>query len=848
MKSLFVSFSLGSSLLVAAAALSGCATDAVFPNVTATTATTSLGHIQGNNYGGHAPIVGAHIFVLQADPAATGYYKAALDLLDSDSALTVEPAGTALAGHKYVQTNSYGDFDITGDYTCTAGYPVYLYAEGGNPSTNPNGSYLVNITGATTTKAADGNALVTFTTTGNQLLYQGESLTFGTVPAPYNAFSNTTQVVSPTNLTLTTFAVELGTYAGNPGTGTGWAVTASQVTPVVNNPAAVNLAVLGLCPSSGNFSYLNFVYVNEVSTAAAAYALGGFFPPPGTTGLAVAGASAANLSVPSGDALALTGLQNAALMAGQIYDVQGADRACTVTACDGDTHIARTTTPGILVVGTTTAGSPTMTNVANTAGLVVGEPISGTGLQTGETIKTVGTNTITLSTGTGVAAETASLFYAGAGNGTVPQALIDTIGNILANCVDSANTSGSASAQCTKLFSYALSAGTSGTTPVDTATAAIDIAHNPTANVSNLIGLPTGNVPFSPNLSSANDLSVGISYTPAHIGAPQGIAIDGSGNVWYTNASASSGYVTTLTPTGGVLFNVQRGIPTYIAIDGNGSAWFGDESNSSLYNINDAGTLVGPFDYGGLNQPYGIAIDGSYGAGYVYVDQVTVPQEIYRFNLNGQQAGINPVTGAASCLSGNGGLGWDADHLATDNNMNGFNLWFSSELGDFVCEVSSTGTLLRTVPINAGQNGSTYRPAALAIDSAGSVWVATETGNTMNKITQNGTRTTVTGGTLSTPFGVTVDGAGNVFVANRAGNGLTEYLASTGAPVSATNLYGGGSATIFSDPLNLAVDPSGFIWTTNYTGNKIVQILGVGAPTYTPLSVASYYNKLGSKP
>jgi hypothetical protein len=845
MKSSSVSLSLGSLLVVAIAALSGCATSVAFPDVSVTSnATSSLGTIQGNNYGGHAPLVGAHVFVLQADPAATGYYQASKSLLDSDAALPVEPAGTAVAGHRYVTTDSHGDFNITGDYTCTPNYPVYLYAEGGNPSTNPNSSYAVTITGASTTDDTNGKQLVTFTTTGNQLLYQGESLVFGTVPAPYNAFTGTTQVVSTMNLTTTTFAVELGTYSGNPGLGSGWNATATQVTPVVSNPAVVNLAVLGVCPNTGtaNFTYLNFVYVNEVSTVAAAYALGGFFPAPGTSGLTVAGASAANLSVPSGDALALMGLQNAALMAGQIYDVQGADSACAIasTTCDGDTHIARATTPGILVGGTTTAANATITGLSTTAGLVAGMGITGSTLPAGETIAAVGTNTLTLSTATGVTAGTTS-FFAGAGNGTVPTALIDTLGNILANCVDSANTSGSASVQCTQLFSNARSAGTSGTLPVDTATAAIDMAHNPWANVTTLIQSPTGNVPFSPNLASANDLSVGISYTPAHAGLPQGIAVDGSGNVWYTNAA--SGYVTTLTPTGSVLYNISQGVPTYIAIDGNGNAWFGNEANSSLNEISGAGVLAGPYDTGNLNQPYGIAVDGTNGTGYTYIDQVTAPTSVYKFNGNGALAGTNPVPGSAGCL-GN----FDADHMATDNNANGFNLWMSSENGDFVCELNAAGAQVGKWTINAATDATSYRPEFIAIDANGAAWIPTQNGNTMNKITAAGGLSAVTGGTLSGAFGAAVDGAGNAFVTNRTSNSITEFLGSTGAAASTVNLEGGGNVTLFSDPLNVAIDPSGFIWTTNYAGNKIVQILGVAAPTYTPLSLASYYNKLGSKP
>jgi len=747
--------------------LSGCAGSMSFPDTPMDTP-TQLGTLQGSNFGGHAPIVGAHIFVLEGYTSSSGYYQPAKSLLSASYTgnfpTALEPAGTAVAGDYYVTTNSQGAFGVSGDYTCDPGYPVYLYAEGGNPQTTSP---------VTLTNFSITSNVVTFTNSGTNLLYQGESITISGVPSAYS-YLNGTYTVSSTGLTTTTFEVPLtNADVSSTSLSSGTAAQASNS----NNPATVNLAVLGNCPTSGsaNFSYLNFVYMNEVSTAAAAYALAGFFPPPGTSGLTVAGAVAANLSIPSSDTLALTGLQNAALTAGQLYDIQGSNSG---TGADGETHIARTTTP--------------------------------------------------------------------VGGGTVPQALIDTVGNILANCVDSANTSvvtANESTQCSTLFADTLSAGTSGTRPIDTATAAIDIANNPWANVSALINLPTGNAPFQPSLSSANDFSVGISYTPAHVSSPQGIAVDGSGQIWYTNYG--SGYVTTLSPLGAVVYNVANSGDNlgYIAIDGNGTAWYGDVTKQSLSRISSAGAYVSTYDSGNLSFPYGIAVDGSYGTGYIYIEQANTPS-VDRFDGNGNLSGTNPVSGATSCEGSYG-----ANHLATDNNTNGFHLWFSSEQGDFVCEMTTSGSLVRKITINSSQgSGNTYSPEYVSIDASGNAWIPDQYHNGMNKITQSGTLTNPTGGSLSGAFGSAVDGDGNVFVTNRSSNSITEYLGSTSAAVSATNFEGGGNASVMNDPLNLAIDPSGNVWVANYSGNLIVEMVGLAAPTYTPLSSASYVNKLGSRP
>jgi hypothetical protein len=87
-----------------------------------------------------------------------------------------------------------------------------------------------------------------------------------------------------------------------------------------------------------------------------------------------------------------------------------------------------------------------------------------------------------------------------AGNGTVPQTEINTLANILAACV---NSTGSSSTGCSTLFSNAKSGGSTGTTPTETATAAINMVHNPTANVAALFPLQTAVAPFAPMLSYA---------------------------------------------------------------------------------------------------------------------------------------------------------------------------------------------------------------------------------------------------------------------------------------------------------------------------------------------------------
>ena len=121
------------------------------------------------------------------------------------------------------------------------------------------------------------------------------------------------------------------------------------------------------------------------------------------------------------------------------------------------------------------------------------------------------------------------------GNGTVPQAEINTLANILASCINSTGTiTGPANpSACYTLFSNAMSNGTSGNLPTDTATAAINIAS---------IYLPT-RPPFfnlqsglaarrcstrSPASAQAISPSASTS-TGGGLNTPYNIAVDGSG-------------------------------------------------------------------------------------------------------------------------------------------------------------------------------------------------------------------------------------------------------------------------------------------------------------------------------
>ena len=424
------------------------------------------------------------------------------------------------------------------------------------------------------------------------------------------------------------------------------------------------------------------------------------------------------------------------------------------------------------------------------------------------------------------------------GPGSVPQAEINTLGNILAACV---NSNGTVSA-CTTLFANAKSGGTTGTTPSDTATAAINIAHNPVAAVAALWGLASAYAQFNPALTAQpNDFTISILYEneilagfTTQTAGP--LAIDASGDVWSANNAVDE-----INPQGYdyTVANSDLGLGGYsgfsgavnIAIDVNGNAWA--ISSSALGEFNSSGTISqsGGYTGLGLNSPTFIAMDAS------------------------------------------------------------SNAWIGNTSDGNVVKVSSSGTLSGTF---TGSDIS--QPGPVAIDTSGNAWVADLSSGAIVKLSPTGTPTNYTAATLSTPTGIAIDHSGNVWVSNSSS---VVEISSTGTLISpaagysnssTTGLLGvaidgagnawvaspssiaeiSSSGTILSGSTgftsldaqsvkSIAVDASGDVWT-NYVacsysysyGTDCIasyqEVVGAGAPVVTPLALGVKNNTLGTRP
>jgi streptogramin lyase len=439
------------------------------------------------------------------------------------------------------------------------------------------------------------------------------------------------------------------------------------------------------------------------------------------------------------------------------------------------------------------------------------------------------------------------------GNGSVPQSEINTLANILASCI---NSSGPGSSACTTLFSDAMNGSTA---PIDTATAAINIAHNPGVNVAALWSLSSATAPFQPSLSSApNDWTIGVTYTGGGMTDSGGLAVDGSGDIWVANFGNYHGVsISELNPVGTPLSGsgfTGGGLdsPDGIAIDASGNVWLANFSNNSLSKFSSLGVALSGSGYtgGGLNDPSALAIDTS---GNVWVTNFNGPS-LSKFSSLGVALSGSGYTGGG--LSGPYGVA-----VSTSGDV-----WIAN-LGTVLSRFDSSGSPVAGSPYSGGDIDD---PLAVAIDASGNIWLADYTpwisefsSSGIARSPSNG----YTGGGVDHPGSIAIDGVGNVWLSNAnsytSGGGIvrtpgsrpaldgTTYsdsvteFDSSGNPVSPSTAY---LSAGFNDLGDIVVDGSGNVWVSDINTNSLTELVGAAAPVVTPLVTAVANHQLGTRP
>jgi sugar lactone lactonase YvrE len=482
----------------------------------------------------------------------------------------------------------------------------------------------------------------------------------------------------------------------------------------VPNSAAGFLAVLGDCPSAGNFlSSVPFISVNEVTTIAAAYSMSAF------------AYDALHVSSPN-TTLAKTNLKNAFANAGNIVDIS--------------TGLPFTTLPN-------------------------------------------------------------------GGSGSLNS--LDTPANVLAACV---NSTGPSSSYCATLFALAKTNGSTGTAPTDTATAAINIAHNQGLNVAALYSIIGPNPPFVPYYGTAPaDFALPVQFVNSTIGNANAVAIDGGGNVWVaTSTDGNTGSldgVAELSPQAALLLNSGPSGLTSAATD------LAVLTNGNI--MVSAGSKVFYYTPGGGWNNYS----------YTYAPITVLEDKNGGFDFIDNGSGGQPYLNAIYAPGTN-------DHsshgLVTDSNGN---FWSANAASDTLTKWNSSYALVS--PSTGGYSIAGGTPENLAVDASNNIWVSIASNSPSGQLAEYSNA-----GTLLNAFGdpnmnggasVLVDGGGNIW--------LTGYGTATFAEFDSQGNFlqdFGRVANASTNSHRFAFDGSGNLWTAN--GVSVIQYIGIATPLVTPIA------------
>ena len=321
--------------------------------------------------------------------------------------------------------------------------------------------------------------------------------------------------------------------------------------------------------------------------------------------------------------------------------------------------------------------------------------------------------------------------------------------------------------------------------------------------------------------NSSTPGSVDATGAAASFSFPNGLAVDGSGNVYVADRSnhkirkiTPAGVVTTFAGSGSQGSTDATGTaasfrsPTSVAVDAAGNVYVTDRDNNKIRKItpmgvvttlagsatNTSGNANGTGTAASFNWPTGIAVDAS-------------GNNIYVADMNNNKVRKITATGEVTTLAGTGAFG----------------------------NVDGPNTVARL-----------WGPRGVCIDGAGNLYV-TENTHTIRKITPAGDVSTIAGNgatgsangigtaaTFASPTGIVVDASGNIYVADYQNNQIRK-ITSTGVVTTFAGALaqgttdGAGTAARFRNPFGLAIDASGYL----YVGDEYYSLI---RKITTPLS------------
>jgi uncharacterized protein (TIGR03437 family) len=355
---------------------------------------------------------------------------------------------------------------------------------------------------------------------------------------------------------------------------------------------------------------------------------------------------------------------------------------------------------------------------------------------------------------------------------------------------------------------------------------------------------------------------------------PTAVAIDGSGNIYFADSNNNrvrklgGSNVTTVAGNGQLSHSgdglaatlAQLNAPQGVAVDPSGNFYIADTVNNVVRKVGTNGVIanfagngsVGSSGDGSaansaqLNGPQGVAVDS---AGNVYIAD-SMNNKVRKVDTNGN------ISTFASSAQFNTPFGVTVDSTG--------NVYVAEFVGNRVRKVTSDGATVTTIAGTgtagyAGDGGPATSamlngPRGVAIDSVGNVYIADSANNRVRKLSSpnngvfridtiagNGIAGYDTDGVLATstqvgnPTGVAVDSIGNLYIADgslRIRKVFLSGIINTIAGSANRGYAGDGSLATnasLNSPTALAINSAGTLWFTDTNNNAVRQLQATGS-------------------
>jgi sugar lactone lactonase YvrE len=385
--------------------------------------------------------------------------------------------------------------------------------------------------------------------------------------------------------------------------------------------------------------------------------------------------------------------------------------------------------------------------------------------------------------------------------------------------------------------------------------------------------------------------------TSSELDLPSGVAVDSSGNVYI--ADLENNVVERVTPSGTLSVYAGTGAsgaptpgpathsdlngPAGLAMSASGTLYIADTYNHVVEKVTPSGTLSiiagtsgqggspspGPATGSELDEPESVAVDSS---GNVYisdaydftVDKVTPSGTLSILaGTPGQQGAPTPGAATSGDLAGPAGVAVDGsgDVYIADGYFSygdgSYSSYFDGGYYDFTVEkVTSSGTLsvfagraYEGPPTpGAATTSDLNLPRAVALDSAGDVYIADSANDEIEKVTPAGTLSIEAGtgsagapkagqatdSPLFDPEGVAVDSSGDVYIADSGyydvekvtPSGTVSVVAGDSEPGAPT--AGPATHSDLGTPSGIAVDGSGDLYIADRSEDVVEKVTPLG--------------------